>query len=408
MPIDVRDLIARYSPAEHVARAEAYFASMPDNPLLLRKPFFGLRDTPATLYGVAEVLTRLRLFPGATVLDFGGGTGWLSKILAFIGCQPSVLDVSATALAMGRRVFEADPLAAGLTIDWRRYEGGVIPLEADSVDRIVCYDSFHHVSDQAATLREFHRVLRPGGRAVFHEPGPDHSKAPVSQFEMRHHDVIENDIVLAEIAAAAARLGLGNLLVAPATPVTAMLPLEVYERLRTGRGTPQDTAQIVSTVVAGAANLRIFSLDKGDMVVDSRYGEGLAGTFTVHLTEVRTETLHGRARVTNTGHVRWRASVPEAGGVSLGVRLRRATPGPDYGRVRLSDDGIEPGATVEVDFTLPTPPALPADLVFDLVAEQVAWFETLGSVPVVVSVDPSALRRRSWVSHLLGRGLSNH
>ena len=31
------------------AKADAYFAGMPANPKLLRKPFFGLRDTPANL-----------------------------------------------------------------------------------------------------------------------------------------------------------------------------------------------------------------------------------------------------------------------------------------------------------------------------------------------------------------------
>ena len=38
------------------------------------------------------------------------------------------------------------------------------------------------------------RVLRDDGIAVFVEPGPDHSKGPNSQEEMRRYQVIENDI----------------------------------------------------------------------------------------------------------------------------------------------------------------------------------------------------------------------
>ncbi len=80
--IDVRELVGRHSNAEHIARADKYFSAIPDDALLLRKPFFGLHDTPANLYGVTEVLNGLNLFPGARVLDFGAGTGWLSRALA--------------------------------------------------------------------------------------------------------------------------------------------------------------------------------------------------------------------------------------------------------------------------------------------------------------------------------------
>ncbi len=385
--IDVRGLIARYSNDEHVARADAYFSSMPDNPELLRKPFFGLRDTPPNMYGIGEVLARLQLFPGAAVLDFGAGTGWLSKALAFMGCCPIALDVSAAALAIGRRAFEADPVAAGLAIDWRTFDGQVLPLGDASVDRVVCYDSFHHVADQAATLAEFHRVLRLGGLAVFHEPGPQHSGSPISQFEMRHHDVIENDIVLEDIWRHAEQVGFSNLLIAPATPFTASLTLDSYNRILSGRATTADTAAVMAMVVQGGDNLRIFSMVKGEPMLDSRHGQGLAGTFDVSLTESVGPVLRGRARVTNTGHVRWRPSVSEAGGVFLGVKLRDAGRSPDHGRVWLSDGGVAPGETVEVEFTLPAPHARPCELVFDLVSELVVWFETIGSTPVVIALD---------------------
>jgi hypothetical protein len=199
----------------------------------------------------------------------------------------------------------------------------------------------------------------------------------------------------------AERAGFTGLRVAPATPVTASLTLDSYNRIRTGHATTEDTASVLGTVMAGATNLRIFSLEKGEQVLDSRHGEGLAGAFKVWLTEIGPATLHGRAQVTNTGHVRWRASVPEAGGVFLGVKLVGQGPGPDYGRVVLSEGGIGPGESREVAFTLPTPQSLPAALHFDLVAEMVTWFETLGSQPVILRVESPS--RPGWVGRLLGR-----
>jgi SAM-dependent methyltransferase len=383
--IDVRDIIAKYSTAEHIARADAYFADMPNVATLLRKPFFGLHDTPALLYGASEVLQRLRLFPGARVLDFGAGTGWFSKMLAYVDCKPIALDVSAHALALGRRAFERDPVAAGLSIEWKVFDGHRLPLEDESLDAIVCYDSFHHVPDQAAVLREFYRTLRPNGRIGFHEPGPHHSTSLDSQFEMRHHDVIENDIVIEDIWRTAQEIGFTGLEVALAAPRSPALSLDGYNRVISGQPTPADTAAIMRSLAEGADNLRIFVMAKGNGV-DSRHGVGLSGTYAVTLTEIGEQTLRGHARVTNTGTAHWRPSLPETGGVWLGVREPSAGRAPDYGRVWLSSSGIAPGETVEVDFTLPAPAHRPAELRFDLVSELVGWFERYGATPVTIPI----------------------
>ena len=384
--IDVRDLIARYSNAEHIARADAYFAAIPEDSLLLRKPFFGLKDTPANLYGVSEMLNGLQLFPGARVLDFGAGTGWLSKALCFLDCHPVACDVSAAALAIGRGAFERDPIARGLAIDWQPFDGIHLPCADASMDRIVCYDSFHHVADQAGVLREFHRVLRDGGIVGFHEPGPNHSHGHQSQYEMRHHNVIENDIVVEDIWQTAQSIGFTGLRLAIAAPNAAHVDLATYTRLISGQDTEADRAPLLHSVVRGADNLRIFYLQKGEDAIDSRFGHGLGGRFTVELTDTSGTTLHGRVTATNTGSVRWRASVPEAGGVWIGVREPGARGGPDYGRIKLSDSGVEPGETVDTAFTLPAPATRPAELLFDLVAEQVSWFELHGSRPITLRI----------------------
>ena len=370
-----------------MARADAYFGGMTGDAKLLRKPFFGIRDTQANLYGAAAVLQLSRLFLGARVLDFGAGTGWFSRMLAFMECKPIAVDVSAKALELGRVAFERDPVAAGLSVDWRVYDGLTLPLADDSVDRIVCYDSFHHVADQAAVLREFHRVLVPGGRVAFHEPGPDHSKSPISQFEMRQHGVIENDIVVEQIWAMAEAIGFSGLEMALIAPYARVVTLTDYNRIIGGDATLKDVSAQVQGLTDAAASLRVFAMTKGAAITDSRAGTGLAGEVTVQLTQINGSVIRGRARVVNTGPAVWCASTDDPGGVWLGVKEPDNKEEIDAGRIFLSDTAILPGQVVEVDFTIPMPKLRPARLAFDLVAEWVVWFETLGAVPLVFVVD---------------------
>ena len=382
--IDVREVIARHSPAEHAALADAYFAAMPENPLLLRKPFFGQRETVANMHGLSEVLRRLQLFPGAKVMDFGAGTGWLSKALACIDCHPVAVDLSATALAIGRKALERDPVAAGLPIDWRVYDGLSLPLDDASLDRIVCFDSFHHVADQAATLAEFHRVLRRGGLAVFREPGPKHSTSADAQFEMRKFGVVENDIVLEDIWRLAEGIGFCDLRIAATIPRSATFTLEQYTRVLAGEVRAEDVAALMVPLVQGAENLRIFSIEKGSVAPDSRQADGLAATLELQVARLDADGIAGRARVTNTGRLRWRPSSNEPGGVCLGVQELHGDTKRDFGRVWLSGHGVEPGQTVDVAFDLPVPWERPTRIQFDLVSEHVTWFEAVGSMPVVI------------------------
>ncbi len=48
-------------------------------------------------------------------------------------------------------------------------------VEDNFFSNIVCFDSSHHMYDFERTFRELFRVLVPGGRAVFVEPGSKHS-----------------------------------------------------------------------------------------------------------------------------------------------------------------------------------------------------------------------------------------
>lgn len=134
------------------------------------------------------------------VLDFGASTCWTTRCLTQLGCAVTAVDVSATALAIGRELFRVLPLVgARPEPTFLVFDGRHIDLPDESVERIACVDAFHHVPNPAEVLAELGRVLRPGGIAGFSEPGPNHSKAAHSQFEMKNFTVVENDVVMADI-----------------------------------------------------------------------------------------------------------------------------------------------------------------------------------------------------------------
>ncbi len=104
----------------------------------------------------------LRSTEGGRVLDFGPGDGWPSLILA-----PYVREVIGVE-GSRRRVAVCQENAARLGIDNGRFEyvepGAPLPFAEGEFDSITAASSVEQTPDPFATLAEFYRVLRPGGR----------------------------------------------------------------------------------------------------------------------------------------------------------------------------------------------------------------------------------------------------
>ncbi len=98
-----------------------------------------------------------------TVLEIGCGAGWLSLELARRGKKVTGIDVS------GDRIETAKQYAAknGLTIDYRQGDALAFLEESGlTFDRIVAWDSLHHIADLARLMRVMKKALNPGGRLV--------------------------------------------------------------------------------------------------------------------------------------------------------------------------------------------------------------------------------------------------
>jgi SAM-dependent methyltransferase len=91
----------------------------------------------------------------ADVADVGAGTGIASRLLAAAGARVVAVEPNGEMRAGGEQ--------AGGGVDWQDGTAEATGLDAASVDLVVCAQSFHWFDGEPA-LREFHRLLRPGGR----------------------------------------------------------------------------------------------------------------------------------------------------------------------------------------------------------------------------------------------------
>jgi SAM-dependent methyltransferase len=393
--VDVRDLMKRLSVEELNRTADEYFKQTPTFEPFLGRPFDSVTEMPHVLIGFAHVLQGLEACGGMTVLDFGAGACWSSRFLTQLGYKVIAADVSPTALAIGREGFRRYP-PVGRTYEPRFlvFDGHRLDLPDESVDRIVCLHAFHHVPNQEQVIREFARVLKPAGIAGFHEPGPEHSKSPLSQQEMRHFTVIENDIHMDAIWRMAQAAGFGDLRLAVWNGNATLVSLKEYDGfLRSGArhtGYEDSTRDF-------ARGCRLFFLHKrGERPMpDSRQPFGLKAELAVALTSravVVGTPIRASVRVKNVGTTLWLPSDAEAGPVRLGAWLegggQRHLELPRHHLPRRDGRGVRPGEEVAFDIELPaiTEPGR-YRFEFDMVSEFVCWFGANGSPTVTGEVE---------------------
>jgi SAM-dependent methyltransferase len=116
--------------------------------------YVGMRRISAAVLGAAPA--------GAAILDAGCGTGgnlaWLNGLGRGYGVDLSPLAVGFCAKRRLTRVSRASILA--------------LPFGDACFDLVTSFDVIYHldVADDVAALREFYRVLKPGGRALIRVP----------------------------------------------------------------------------------------------------------------------------------------------------------------------------------------------------------------------------------------------
>lgn len=394
--INAQNLLNGATVDEHCRIAERYFGRLDNYDYLLAKPLIDPDVAPALLINFAKAIQGLRLQPGLRVLDFGAGSCWTSKWLTQLGANVIAMDVSPTALKIGRELFDKHPVfgdkpePAFLVFNGEKFE-----LEDESVDRILCNDAFHHVPNPDTILKEMGRVLKEGGVAAFVEPGENHSKSPQSQQEMKNFGVIENDVVIKEIWDSAKRAGFTGIEFAVYGNDPFYLSLKQYEDFKRwgGPGAIRFARQVRSEI----KSRNTFFLFKGEPPKpDSRSVKGLQARLWVRFDSVEAkegESFLVKVEVTNNGQSVWLPGNIQEGGVNLGAHLMDESGNTlelDYYRhspTEGKERNIEPGETVSLALQIPAPTKGRYIMEFDMVAENVCWFAFNGSPVVRIKIE---------------------
>jgi SAM-dependent methyltransferase len=112
----------------------------------------------------------LELDPATRLLDVACGSGGPTLRMARLaGCHVVGIDIQAEGIAAATAAAGRAGLAEH--VQFTQHDAGQpLPFPDASFDALLCIDAINHLPDRVAVLREWWRVLKPGGRLVFTDP----------------------------------------------------------------------------------------------------------------------------------------------------------------------------------------------------------------------------------------------
>ena len=341
------------------------------------------------LFDFAVACELLAPRPDDLVLDFAAGTCWATELLARLGIRTVSVDLSHEMMRRGRERLASDSrLVFRQDAAFVVSRGQGLPFAPESFEGVLCMNALHHLPSYAEALGEIHRVLKPGGRAVFSEPGTAHAAAPLSRFRMREETVIEKAVSLPLIHRLATEAGFSRMRVVPLRSPADY----VFDYTATDADAPALRQMWDDTLKHSPREHARFVLHKGDdPPADTLLpAQQLTGRLQARIVPVETSArvragaaFVDRLRITNAGSVTWKARGRRFGGqVTCGLKVCDAADQvlrEDLGRTPLPHD-VGPGEEIEIALHVVAdlPPGR-YGLRYDMVVEGVTWFEFQGS-----------------------------
>lgn len=112
-----------------------------------------------------DLIARAAPRPGDRVLDLACGTGIVARLVAPRVAPVGTVtgyDISPAMLAVARERAATE----GMDVTWDQGDAAALPYADGAFDLVLCQQGLQYFPDKHAALRELHRVLAPGGRAL--------------------------------------------------------------------------------------------------------------------------------------------------------------------------------------------------------------------------------------------------
>jgi SAM-dependent methyltransferase len=123
-----------------------------------------------TLREAREFFRALQLGPGQTALEVACGSGGMTCRMAIeTGARCVGVDINPHGIESANEHARQQDLADRVSFQLAD-AGRPLPFPDGSFDAVFCNDSINHFPGRLDVLRDWYRVLRPGGRVLFTDP----------------------------------------------------------------------------------------------------------------------------------------------------------------------------------------------------------------------------------------------
>ncbi|MBE2228970.1 MAG: methyltransferase domain-containing protein [Ignavibacteria bacterium] len=117
-----------------------------------------------------EMFSLLGLTAGSSVLEIAPGSGGPAAFMVKVcGCDLTGLEYDSNGVDNSRKLAEA----SGLTAQMKFQQGDAsepLPFEDGSFNAVITIDAINHLKNRDKVLKEFYRVLKPGGKLLYTDP----------------------------------------------------------------------------------------------------------------------------------------------------------------------------------------------------------------------------------------------